>query len=411
MKIAFISYEYPPDTAFGGIATYVYQMAQILHQRGHHVEVFTSSWQRNSSGPEQGILVHRICERDQLAFAERIALVFADRHQITRFDVLEGTEIGASARGAIQQVPDIPLVVKLHTPSFLINQINHIDPPFSLKLRRFLGALRRGQKPTPFPQWHYDIHQDLERWHTLQADEIITPSHQLGAKLIEQWHLPAERVVHLPNPYTPVADLLDIPVDTCTQRVTFIGRLEIRKGILELAQAIPQILRQFPQTKFRFVGAALPSPQPGLTMQEYLERQLWHWRQSLEFTGAIALDRIPDVLASTDICVFPSRWENFPNVCLEAMAAARGIVGSKAGGMADMLDGGQAGWLVPPCDSKVLATAIVSLLQDPELRMQLGKTARDRVLATYNQQQIGQLQEASYVRAIQRRQTIGLRTF
>lgn len=411
MKIAFISYEYPPDTAFGGIATYVYQIAQVLQQRGHHVEVFTGSWQRSGSELEQGILVHRICEKDLSTFADRIAPVFADRHQLVQFDVLEGTEIGASARGAIQRVPDVPLVVKLHTPGFLIDQINYIPPTFSLKLRRCLGALRRGQKPTPFPQWQYEVNHDLERWHTLQADEITTPSQQLGTKLIEQWDLPADRVVHLPNPYTPTAALRTIPVDTCTHRVTFIGRLEIRKGILELAQAIPLILRRLPQIKFRFVGAALPSPQPGLNMQHYLERQLWAWRQSLEFTGALDLDRIPDVLATTDVCVFPSRWENFPNVCLEAMSAARGIVGSSAGGMVDMLDGGQAGYLVPPCDSKELATAIVALMQNPERRMQLGKTARDRVLTTYNPERIGQLQEASYLRAIQRRKAIGVRTF
>lgn len=410
MKIAFISYEYPPDTAFGGIATYIYQITRVLQQRGHHVEVFAGSCQRSGSELDQGILVHRICETDLFTFADRIAPIFTDRHHLVEFDVVEGTEIGASASGAIQMVPDIPLVVKLHTPRFLIDEINQIEPTLSLKLRRFVGALRRGQKPTPFSQWHYEADNDPECWHTQQADEITTPSQQLGIRLIEQWHLPADRVVHLPNPYTPAPELLSIPVDTSTQRVTFIGRLEIRKGILELAQAIPQILRQMPQTKFRFVGTSLPSPQPGLTMQEYLERQLDSCRESLEFTGAIALDRIPEVLATTDICVFPSRWENFPNVCLEAMAAARGIVGSSAGGMVDLLDSGTAGLLVPPCHPDAIARAVITLLQNPDQRMQLGQTARERVLTAYNQEQIGQWQEASYRRAIQRRTAIGTRT-
>jgi glycogen synthase len=57
MKIAFISYEYPPDTSYGGIATYVKQASQLLCQRGHHVEVFAASPDRCGTEVEEGILV------------------------------------------------------------------------------------------------------------------------------------------------------------------------------------------------------------------------------------------------------------------------------------------------------------------------------------------------------------------
>ncbi|MEH2108257.1 glycogen/starch synthase [Nostoc sp.] len=57
MKIAFISYEYPPDTAYGGIATYLYQAARVLQQRGHLVEVFAGSTYRTTTETENEILV------------------------------------------------------------------------------------------------------------------------------------------------------------------------------------------------------------------------------------------------------------------------------------------------------------------------------------------------------------------
>ncbi len=409
MKIAFISYEYPSNSAYGGIATYVYQVARMLHQRGHHVEVFTINHHRCGTETEDGIVVHRIGKKSKQDFSRYIGQVFAEQHARVKFDVLEGSEVSAPAGGAVQLVSEIPLVVKLHTPSFLIKQLNYVKPSLQMKIRRYVGALRRGDKPKPFTRSQYDLNNDVERIHTLDADEITTPSKALGKKLIETWELPTEKVFHIPNPYIPSQELLSIPIETHSNVVTFIGRLEIRKGILELAQAIPQILRQQPNTKFRFVGSSWPSPQPDLDMQQYLEKNLRRYRKSLEFTGRVALDSIPSVLAATDVCVFPSLWENFPNVCLEAMSAARGVVGSSAGGMVEMLGDDAFGRIVPPCSPEKITEAVIELLVKPELRMRLGQAARDRVLTEYNLERIGALQEASYARAIERRRALGAR--
>jgi glycosyltransferase involved in cell wall biosynthesis len=415
MKIAFISYEYPPDTATGGIATYVYQAARMMQQRGHYVEVFTSSPYREGMEIEDGIVVHRILYTtniDRREFATCSGKVFVQRHATIHFDVVEGPENDAHARGAIAQVPDLPLVVKLHTPLFMVQELNYIPPSREMKLRRVVGALRRGQLPKPFPVPEpYNSNSDLERLHTLEADEITTPSQALGDRLIQTWKLPPEKVVHLPNPYIPTSELLQIPAQTDTQTVSFIGRLEVRKGILTLAQAIPLILRQHPQVKFRFVGEICPAPSnPEKTMQQFITRKLWRYRRSLEFTGTVPLQKIPAYLAQTDICVFPSRWENFPNVCLEAMAAARGIIGSHAGGMTEMLDYGKAGCLVSPHNPHEIAQAVIDLLDHPERRIDMAQHARQRVLDTYNLERIGSLQEASYERAIARRNALGSRT-
>ena len=170
-------------------------------------------------------------------------------------------------------------------------------------------------------------------------------------------------------------------------------------------------MKQCPQAQFRFVGEAQASPDPTLNMEQYLKRDLSAHLANCEFVGKVPLDSIPQMLRETDICVFPSLWENFPLVCLEAMSAGRGVVGSRAGGMAEMLDGGNAGRLASPRRPEELAAAIVELLQNPSLRAQLGQTARQRVLTEYNVERIAALQEAGYQRAIARRKQLGARRF
>jgi glycosyltransferase involved in cell wall biosynthesis len=316
-------------------------------------------------------------------------------------------------------VPDIPLVIKLHSPRVLLWKSNRCLSSVPRLLDRIplrIEARLRGLRPfwgdtpahgrVPPEICRYD--DEIERAHALEADELTAPSQAIIDIMINEWGLEAMHMCHLPNPYVPSLDLLSIPIETRTNVITFLGRLEIRKGVLDLARTIPLILRRHPQATFRFVGATSASPL-GDT-RNYLESFLLRQhRKSVEFVDAVALGVVPAMLAATDLCVFPSIWENFPNVCLEAMAAGRGIVGSKAGGMVEMLDSGRAGRLVPPRSPESIAAAVIELLENPGLRMACGRAARARVLAEYNAERIGALQEASYLRAIARRRATGPR--
>jgi glycogen(starch) synthase len=416
LKIAFITYEYPPDTAYGGIATYVHQAAQMLVRRGHQAEVFAGSPLRTGTELEDGVLVHRVLAAQQQDFAAPIGECFAARHGQVNFDVLEGPDYAADAREAARLVPDIPLVLKLHTPSILLLRLNYREPSFFRSARFYWRSLRSGKRPA----WGYNPDfsgdyewamrgDETERQHALQADEIASPSRTLGEMLVKEWGLDRNLVSHVPYPFDPAADLLRIPVETHTDRVTFIGRLEVRKGVIDMAKAIPKILRRHPATRFRFVGASEPSPAFNVNMRDYLAEMLDPCREMVEFTGNLPYERIPAVLAETDVCVFPSYWENFPCVCLEAMAAARGIVAGNAGGMDEMLDAGKAGLTVPPRKPQAIAAAVSLLLGDPSRRMRLGRAARERLLSVYCDEQVGVLQESSYRRAIARRDRLGAR--
>jgi len=401
MRIAYVSFEYPPETGFGGIATYVKQAAVLMKSRGHEVEVFSSSSERTHSNAEDGIAIHRVKCDSRSTFHEAIISLFSERHLYKEFDVCESPEYFADGITIKNTFPNLPLVVKLHTPDAFIRQMSATYATTFQKLRYMLGGLRHVKWVEPFWKWRKK-ETDLEYLITIKANQIQTPSRSLGDIVSLKWSIPRSQIHHVPYPFVPNERFLNIEsVTTDGLLITYIGRLEIRKGIVELVEALPKIFSEVPGCQMRFVGRDGPSHIVGLSMREFISHRLSRFSKQLHFMQ-VRNDEIPTVLAETSVCIFPSIWENFPNVCLEAMSAARAIVGSRNGGMKDMLERPRAGILVDPKNAKEISREVITLLKSPELRLSLGKAARSKVLTTYNPETIGSLMEEKYSILIKR---------
>jgi glycosyltransferase involved in cell wall biosynthesis len=199
----------------------------------------------------------------------------------------------------------------------------------------------------------------------------------------------------------PRPELLSLEPRAEGKTVGFVGRLERRKGIETLVRAIPGVLREVPDARFRLVGAPMLRAGTGQRYDGWIGEQLGPLMGAVEIPGKAGLAEMPGVYGEVDICAFPSLWENFPNVCLEAMTAGRAVVGSEAGGRKEILDGGRAGLLAKPGDAELLAWQIIGLLKDPAERIRLGEVARQRVVETYNQKVIGAMTEGVYGEAIE----------
>jgi len=406
MHIAFISYEYPPETPNGGIATYVQQAARMLHARGHDVEVFAGSLTRDAVVETEGLRVHRVRVGKRPEFAARVVVPFMERHRAAPFDVMEGPDYDGDARHVAEQTPDLALVVRLHTPAYLAATLNDTSAAsFSFQIASDDNATTL-LAPLPLPD--YARSYDAAYHHVLQADMVTAPSQAIRDVVCRDWGLPPEKIAVYPNVYQPAPALLALPLDDASRQITYLGRLEHRKGVITLAHAIPMILQQAPDVRFRFIGRALISPDPSLDMREYLRHLLTPYADAVTLEMPVPLEDVPAVLGGAEVCVFPSLWENFPGVCLEAMAAGRGIVGSLAGGMAEMLQE-ETGLLVAPNIPRLIAQAVLHLLEHPEERRQMGERARARLLALYGEAQVGAQQEASYLRAIRHRREVGSR--
>ena len=376
----------------------------MLSTAGHEIEVFSASPHRQCVTIEEGVTVHRV-RSGRMEFPERISHIFARRHHEVGFELLEGPEFQAEAAQAAARVPEIPLVVKLHTPTLLGNELNEAR---FISTKKTLGRVYR------YLKWavrsfagdacmrHYALKgeflfaDDSERKHALRADCVVSPSAALLALQTTKWNLDPRRTRVIPYPYAPEDRLLSIPVESDYGTVAFHGRLEPRKGVMELADAIPLVLRERPRTQFRFVGGIHPYE----VLCKRILAQAGPFKNNIIFTGRVPLDSIPEYLASTDILVVPSRWENFPNVCLEGMSAGRAIVATRAGGLPEMLNDGEAGCLVQPASPKAIAEEIIRLLDCPDERFRLGRNARKRVCESYSYREILPLQVECYRFAI-----------
>lgn len=95
---------------------------------------------------------------------------------------------------------------------------------------------------------------------------------------------------------------------------------------------------------------------------------------SVRFLGR--RDDVPDLLAAAGVVAIPSLAEGQGLILLEAMAAGRPVVASRVGGLADVVQDGETGLLVPPADPEALAAGILAVVESPELAARLGASAR-----------------------------------
>jgi glycosyltransferase involved in cell wall biosynthesis len=390
MRIALISYEYPPDTLVGGIGTYAAQMSRLLAAAGHDVHVFAGTPHRGGTSLDGGVNLHRVETRDRSAFSRRLAPIFAAEHARNPFDVMEGPEYLAEARPSWLAAGSPPLVVKLHTPTYLLQRIDREgrpgrNPAWTRKLKRRLRPWIWRVRPG------YPFRDDIEYLHAREADCRIAPSADLARLIAQDWRIPPSEIHVLPNPFLPSREFLELQRQSLARQVTFLGRIEWRKGILAFTQAMPCVLRNFPQARVAMVGWFYLSDEPGdeTHTQEILLRMLENPPQEqITQLGPAAPNEIPSILARSAVVVLPSLWENFPYACLEAMSAACAIVASRNGGMREQLDHGRCGRLVDPESASSIASATLELLTNPALSATLGQRARARVLAAYSAEAI-----------------------
>jgi L-malate glycosyltransferase len=166
------------------------------------------------------------------------------------------------------------------------------------------------------------------------------------------------------------------------------------KGHPWLIAAAPAVLQEFPQTQFVFAGDGDARP-------VFEEQAVKSGMQSnFKFLGRRG--DIPDVLASCDIAVLPSRAEGLPNAVLEYMAAGLPTIASRVGGNAELVEDGVTGLLVPPENSEELATALLRLLRDPELARRMAASGQKIVVENYSFERLIQEVDMLYTELLDR---------
>lgn len=112
--------------------------------------------------------------------------------------------------------------------------------------------------------------------------------------------------------------------------------------------------------------------------------------------GFVAHDELAELYDRAAVVVLPSHREGLPLCVLEAMAHGRPVVATRVGGIPQLVQDGETGYLVEPGDPAALRAALVRLLADPQLRAVMGAAARDRVAQTCSWEQVTEQTLAAY---------------
>jgi glycosyltransferase involved in cell wall biosynthesis len=215
-----------------------------------------------------------------------------------------------------------------------------------------------------------------------QADAVIAVSDRLKQEL-EAAGVPPQRITVLRNAIL-LRDYAVAGTASSVRRefgiredqpvISIVGRLSLEKGHETFLQAASTIAKSHPDLRCLIVG---DGP---------LEHTLRQRVQELGLTAQVVFtghrSQLADIYAATDVLVISSLTEGIPNVLLEAFAHGKPAVATSVGGVPEVLEDGRSGWLVSVGDHQAIARHVVRLLDAPELRAQMGATAR----ATIEQQ-------------------------
>jgi D-inositol-3-phosphate glycosyltransferase len=221
------------------------------------------------------------------------------------------------------------------------------------------------------------------------ADRIIAPTPAEANQLQELYGADGAKIAIVP----PGVDLSRFhPIDKAEAKrrvgipcgdhnILFAGRIEPLKGIDTLLRAMSILQEQHPAA-VKNTCVAIVGGDPWADTLDAEMARLQALRHELgihdlvTFLGAKDQDILPDYYAAAEMVVMPSHYESFGMVALEAMAMGTPVIASEVGGLAHLIRHGINGFHVPSRDPHALAARILHLLEDGELRAQLGAQAR-----------------------------------
>lgn len=171
--------------------------------------------------------------------------------------------------------------------------------------------------------------------------------------------------------YVDPGPFLDRPPVPLPERpeALFVGVLQRYKNVDGLVAAWRLVVPRLPDATLRIVGRGRLMGQVEQLLADLPAQTIWE--------PEVSQAEVAELLDRATVLVLPSRSEGLPRVVIEAFCRGRGVVGSRAGGIPDLIEEGRNGLLVDVADSAALADALVRVLSDRDLAQRLGASARE----------------------------------
>jgi len=260
---------------------------------------------------------------------------------------------------------------------------------FAVDAAYFSNVWRQVHLPVVVSCYGYDISSFPNRYggwggHYLQkvwrfASLILAMSNDMREDLL-RLGCPDEKIrVHYHGINLERFKYVDRGSDVKKVRILFVGSLTRRKGVEDILRAFAQIAKQRPQTELRFVGSGV--------IRSNLEQMARSWglESRVSFAGFIEHKKLQDELSFAHIFCHPSRTlingdkEGIPGTIVEAMATGLPVVTTKHAGIPEMVRDGVDGFVVAEGDVTAITQALLTLVDRPYLRAQMGRKAMKQI--------------------------------
>jgi glycogen synthase len=365
MRILMLSWEYPPRVV-GGIAVHVDGLARAMARAGHEVVVFSLDHPKvGDDEMTEGVRVLRAnADLPWLPDDYLVARMASANHQLTQL---------AARLGSWR-----PQVIHAH--DWLVAwSADTLKVLWGVPLVATIHATERGRHGGYVPQGTPAAINAVEWWLTYQAQQVIACSKFMVREVTDGFELPSEKVNLVPNG-------IDIgqwlPPSTSTEPprehlVVAWGRIQYEKGFQVLTRAIGHLRHRLPDIRCVIAGRGsyLAELQTQIDMEGVSD--------IVQLAGFVPDDELRALLRRTGCVVIPSLYEPFGIVALEGMAAGAPTIVARTGGLAEIVEGTDAGVLFEPGNHIALANCIAEVLTDPELANTMRTKAASLLASKY----------------------------
>jgi glycosyltransferase involved in cell wall biosynthesis/LmbE family N-acetylglucosaminyl deacetylase len=352
MHICFASLDYPDATRGDGVGTYTQTLGRELVSQGHKVSVIALRSSADVySTEDEGVQIYWVkCGSlhwyiskipflgkilslpiRELEYSWTILKAIREINMRSSIDIIEGTETGTFGLRLLK--PKIKTVIRLHGEAY--PSAKH-TPPGKITIDVLLSRC-------------------LQRSAIRKAHCLIAPSRSHAAEIEGEIGLSSSTVKVINNPLK-LEDFVweKEVVRSKNTRFLFVGRIDKRKGILELLKAIPRVMEKLPSSEFLFAGHLHPT-----IPEEELEELISHLGigERVRFLGYVKKDKIHDYYRNSTAVVIPSYYEAFGYIYLEALLHNKPVIAFDISPARSFISNGKNGFLVPVGDVEALAEA------------------------------------------------------
>ena len=372
MNIAFVTPEFVTEIGYdGGLANYLYKISKSLIKRGHNIYIIVIS-EDDEIFLYEDINVIRVTHK---SYVLRIyqKLFFGKFYAPVKWLVQSQKLNNALKKLNAKITLDIVQFASMEATGFFassvvpkVGRISSYKPLNENAYERKMGFVTK--------TLNY-----LEMMALKKMDGVFGPS-KITANIVSQKIQKPVKVIESPvfqkNTYN-----IQVYNDSLKDKkyLLFFGSLSLLKGIKEIGDIIYKVLSEFPDIFFVFVGKDR-GDLLGKPMMDYIWRKAAEKRGRCLFLGSMEQEFLQPIIAKSTAVVLPSRMDNFPNTCIEAMLLGKIVIGTDGASYEQLIEDGRNGYLCKIKDPFSLLQSIRKVLSlDEEEKRKISKNAQSTV--------------------------------